>query len=168
MPAMDSQVFNAVPSKTLLTALLGYFDLLTLTFSLKLHIDQNSIHWATWGRLNKHCNSGNLLVMKRRTTAISAIHQPSFSPRFNFDCGFIHVSFVWPNAKFNAEANKPYWKSNWNNRHQVMDHFIKVYKGFACLFNEKLITWRVLASCFSTKGKALGIIVTYYITSRMK
>ena len=40
-----------------------------------------------------------------------------------------------------------------------MDHFIKVCKGFACLFNEKLITRQVLASCFSTKGKALGTIV---------
>ena len=47
-----------------------------------------------------------------------------------------------------------------NNHHQVMGHFIKVCKGFACLFNEKLITRRVVESCLSTKGKALGIIVT--------
>ena len=48
-----------------------------------------------------------------------------------------------------------------------MDHFIKVCKGFACLFNEKLITRRVLALCFSTKGKALRIIVTL-ITLRVE
>ena len=54
---------------------------------------------------------------------------------FNLDCRFNHVSFVWRNAKFNAEVNKHYCKL------QDMGSFIKVFKYNACLFNENLIIW---------------------------
>ena len=39
------------------------------SYSLKVDVDQKSIHWATWRRLNEHCNYSGLLVMKRLTTA---------------------------------------------------------------------------------------------------
>ena len=73
-----------------------------------MHIDQKSIHWVIWGR---HCNSAELPVMKQITAAISVIHQPSFPHIFNYDRGFNHVSYLWLNAKFNGEVNKPYCKS---------------------------------------------------------
>jgi len=29
---------------------------------------------------------------------------------FNVDCGFNHVSLIWPDRKFNGEVNDSFWK----------------------------------------------------------
>ena len=64
-----------------------------------------SVHWATWRRLNEHCNYSGLLVMKQSTaTSRISVFQNSCH-MFNFDCRFTHMSHIWPDRNFNDELN---------------------------------------------------------------
>ena len=67
---------------------------------------------------------------------------------FSFDCGFNHVHHIWPDGEFNG-VEWCLFEVDWNNLYQVMDHFIKVCKGFAYFFARTLLTRQVLACEFS-------------------
>ena len=73
----------------------------------------------------------------------------NFCHVFNFDCGFTHVSHIWPDAEFHEEL---LLQSDRISYHRVIDHFIKVCKGFACFLTESLFSRLVLTSPFSVSG----------------
>jgi len=64
------------------------------------------------------------------------------SYEFNLDCGFNHMSHIFVTKRFQVDMS---------NHYQVMDHFRKVCKGFACFLTERLLT--VLAIQFCTRVK---------------
>ena len=45
---------------------------------------------------------------------------------FSLDCGFNHVSYVWPDGALNGEMiNVCLFQVDKSNHHQVVDHFVK-------------------------------------------
>jgi len=69
-----------------------------------------------------------------------------FLPRFNFNCGFNHVSHTWPDTKFNEKAKSSYFKLIGAT---TIELCIKVCNRFACFFTKWLLTWQVLTPQFS-------------------
>ena len=72
---------------------------------------------------------------------------------FSFDYGFTHVCYIWPDKEFNGELNGSYYKAIGATTVQVIDHCIKVCKGFACFLAKKLFSWLVLPSPFTDRVK---------------
>ena len=75
---------------------------------------------------------------------------------FSFDCGFTHVSHIWPDRKFHKKSNGSCCKVIGTTTCRVIDHFVRVCKGFACFLTEKLFSQLVLASPFSIRVKPRG------------
>jgi len=48
--------------------------------------------------------------MKQRTKATRVFRYQKSRHVFNVDCGFNHMSLIWPDRKFNGEANDSCWK----------------------------------------------------------
>ena len=52
----------------------------------------------------------------------------NFCHVFNFDCGFIHVSHIWPDTKFHDELNGSCYKEIGSTTIELSTIFIKVCK----------------------------------------
>ena len=81
---------------------------------------------------------------------------------FNFECGFTHVSHIWPDGEFHDESNGSCCKVIGVTTLSYM--YQPFYKRFACFLTEKLFSRLVLASPFSITRYHFN---PCYITSRM-